>query len=165
MKHFEARARQRVNSFLAMILSMLGFVGITACGNIAGGENPAEYGTPYVKYQIKGKVMNKADQPLDDIRVCISIPTFDGDAASVYQKYDTVYTDHEGVFIYDHQTFPFGNKILTVLAEDVAQPVRYTETEEDLEFTTADFQGGKGWFQGSAQKYVTIVMPEKASNH
>lgn len=95
-----------VNRILAAILVLLGF---SACGE---GGGKAEYGTPYVSYQIKGTVTDKNDAPIKGIKVVISDePENESDDV-------TVYTDADGKFTGPH-TYSFGLYGQTVTFEDV----------------------------------------------
>lgn len=80
------------NVFLSSILALLGY---TSCG-----ESSVEYGTPYAKYEIKGKVTDKENKnAVSGARVIVKALNRDLRPLSSYFT-DTVYTDKEGNYIY-----------------------------------------------------------------
>ncbi|GFH98270.1 radical SAM-associated putative lipoprotein [uncultured Phocaeicola sp.] len=85
------KKKMMVHRLLAGTLALLGFASCSD-GNEEG-ELICEYGTPYSKFLVKGKVNSDKDEPLKGIQVIVR-SQWNNNAALA----DTVYTDEKGEF-------------------------------------------------------------------
>lgn len=87
MKEFLLRLFNRQIVFL---LSILGF-------SLVAQQCAAQYGAPVYIRDIKGVVLSDMNKPVKNIRVIVN--------------YDTCYTDTDGIYVFTHKEFYFGEKI------------------------------------------------------
>lgn len=122
------------NRLLSGALTLLGFA---SCSNTI--EAPAEYGCPYAEYELKGKVVNAKQEPIEGARMVIRkfYRNYDRDCFS-----DTIYTREDGTFNYLQRGDIYGK--LRLICEDPSGNCRADSTE--LEVSLKD---GKGWFAGA----------------
>ena len=73
------------NRILSGVLVLLGF-------NACDGTGADEYGTPYCRFEIKGKVLDELREPVKDARVIVKELTSDGEPMGAY------YTDSQGIY-------------------------------------------------------------------
>ena len=88
-----------MNWVLAGLLTLLGF----SCSDSDddGGGQVEEYGCPHANYEIKGKVVNRQNNPIPNIQIAISDSVPDRQMPS-----DTIYTDAKGEFLWETGEFP-----------------------------------------------------------
>lgn len=86
------KKKMTVRRLLSGALVLLGF---TSCSNHEDGneEIMLEYGSPYTRFQVKGKVTSETDEPLKGIRVVTRTEWNNHPMLA-----DTVYTDAQGEF-------------------------------------------------------------------
>mgnify|MGYP001775557968 FL=1 len=83
----------KTNRILSRVLSgLLVALGFTGCD---GSDTPEEYGTPSVKFQVKGTVTDEAGNPIENIRVIVR-GNYDNEPNPWMD--DTIYTDRDGNF-------------------------------------------------------------------
>ena len=70
MKRFYPHFLNSMNWVLAGLLTLLGF----SCSDSDddGGGQVEEYGCPHANYEIKGKVVNRQNNPIPNIQIAIS---------------------------------------------------------------------------------------------
>jgi putative lipoprotein (rSAM/lipoprotein system) len=131
-----------------IIIVLLSFLGIlSSC--IA----PAEYGTPYADYEVKGVVKSKENsQPIQNIRV-------------IHQRYaDTIYTDAEGNYtlncmgdLFDY----FNMKVEDI--DGIENGGEFLTQEVTLKFTKDDLvKKGSGWYEGKYSKTQNFELEHEA---
>ena len=85
----------KTNRILSRVLSgLLVALGFTGCD---GSDTPEEYGTPSVKFQVKGTVTDEAGNPIENIRVIVR-GNYDNEPNPWMD--DTIYTDRDGSVIF-----------------------------------------------------------------
>ncbi|MDE5677447.1 MAG: radical SAM-associated putative lipoprotein [Phocaeicola sp.] len=148
-----------VRRLLSGVLALLGF---SSCGDEIG-ESPCEYGTPYVKFQVKGKVVSDKDMPLEGIQVIVR-QEWNNDAAYA----DTVYTDEKGEFMTDELN-TVGIEKQKVYFNDVDGDEHGGTFRSDSVSITAmdrkEMEEGKGWYRGKYE-FVTrepVKLSEKGN--
>lgn len=150
MKKLSKNLLKAVNGLLIGLLGMLGF---SACR----GDLPLMYGCPHADYIIKGKVTNETDKPISGIEV--RSPLYEGHA-------DTLYTDKNGEFTYKRENFP--NEDIPLLFSDIdgdANGGSFAPDSISVSFKGVKLEGGDGdWYEGKAEKTVTIKLKEKNEN-
>jgi len=146
------RKRQWLTACNQMLSGVLALMGFASC---MGGEAPAEYGMPYAKYEIKGKVQNGKKQPLKGMRMVVkeNPPAM---SSHYSDRKDTVYTESTGEYAFkDEDAWPrMGYRIV---CEDPAGV--YKSDSVDVEMKP---EGGKGnWYGGSDSKIVDFELKKK----
>lgn len=135
------------NGVWTVIMAILGF---TACEHMAKDE----YGVPYAKYKIKGKVIDSQKNPTSDIQIIIK--RMQGDEPINPLGWDTLKTDMKGEFFYK----------LEEVTEDKFrinwQDIKYGLYEEgEREIIMPKPTGGKGWYRGESSEEITIELEEQ----
>ena len=65
------RKKQWLRMCNGMMSGALVLLGFTSCDENSTGTGRCEYGTPYAKYEIKGKVMGEDRQVVSDARILV----------------------------------------------------------------------------------------------
>lgn len=146
------------NKLIWLILSLLGF-STAACND--NSDLPCEYGTPHVNFSVKGKVQNKAGEPIPGIEV------------SAPSQYAT-HTNEEGVFVYNWdewppQQFPYETTI-EFRDTDGAENGSYADQQLTVTFKEEDqTAGASGWSEGSyALSDIEVTLesnPDETESH
>lgn len=141
------------NGMLSGVLALLGY---TSCdGGIFGKETPDEYGTPYAKYEIKGKVTDEG-QPVSDARIILRKGQLTGgDAIGFDPVSDTVYVGKDGTYLFEGSG-PAYDRLRTV-CEDPSG-----EYKSDSVEVTPHYRGGDGWYKGGSTDEVNFQLKKKA---
>jgi putative lipoprotein (rSAM/lipoprotein system) len=137
-----------INWILAGILSALGFSGCET--EVLG---PMEYGTPYAKFSIHGKVTGKDRKPVENINIKL-----------LEMEYiDSIYTDVAGDYSITFETYPVEE--FNIIASDVDGELNGSYQNDTLrvKITEKDYyeKGNGNWNHGSADKEVNIALKEK----
>lgn len=141
------------NQVLSGVLALLGFA--SCAEGEAPGEVPCEYGTPYAKYEIKGKVCDEKKQPMKGMRLIVKE---NPPATSSYYtgRKDTVYTEGTGEYTFKDE-FAWPTMGYRVVCEDPAGV--YKADSVDVEMKPA--QRSSGWYHGSDSKKVDFELKKK----
>lgn len=131
------------NSLLSGVLVLLGFSSCTR-------EPSEEYGMPYAKYEIKGKVTNEQKETIDKTRVIVK--QLDSSGKSFY-RVDTLNTNGSGEYQYLTKGF---TESYRVIAEDSLGAYKADSTDVEMEP-----KGGSGWYVGSDSKEVNFELKKK----
>ncbi len=136
------------NGLLSSVLALLGY----SCNVL--GETPDEYGTPYARYEVKGKVTDKENQSaVEGARVIVKPLSYETGIASPYNN-DTVYTDNDGNYLYQKEGS--GLERLRVVCEDPSDTYKADSTQVSM-----NPKGGDGWYQGSDSQIVDFELDKK----
>lgn len=140
---------------VTVLLGLLGF-GLAACQ-----DHEVEYGSPYATYEIKGKVMNEAGDPVRDIRVdYVEIQKWEG--REIRDTLLTVRTDAGGNFGESFGGFPMHGIHLFLTDTDGPANGSYVKDSLYVSWTNDDFRGGKGWYEGIVSKELPpLILKEK----
>jgi putative lipoprotein (rSAM/lipoprotein system) len=146
MKSVKKSFLRKYNSFLIVLLTMLGFS--TACENIGEeyGTPAVEYGVPTATFVIKGKVKsNENSTVIPNIRVIMNN--------------DTSFTDQNGNYEVEQSTYPT-DQSFDVKFDDVDGVTggEFNSVDTTIQFVNPQFTGGKGWDSGKTEKEVTISL-------
>lgn len=139
------------NSILSSLLTLLGY---TSCDSSE--DIPVEYGTPYAKYEVKGKVVDKESlATIEGARVIVK-PVISNDGAEQTSPYynDTVYTDKDGKYIYQKEVEAYD--YLRVVCEDPSGTY-----EADSTLLKMNPENGQGWYQGSDSQTADFELDKK----
>lgn len=137
------------NQLLSGVLLLFGFA---SCGK----ESSCEYGTPYARHTIKGKVLDKETKTtIPDIQLIIK-------SNLRYLGGDTVVSDVQGEFVFrNEQAWP--EQIYRISGGDKIGEVnsKYKTGSITVEIDHADLKGEtKNWYKGEASKEVVLELEE-----
>ncbi len=152
------------SKIISGLLALLGF-GITAIG--CGGKMyapppPDEYGSPHADFEIKGRVMDEAGEPVEDIKVVIQ----DDEWGDPEHPLAVGITDADGR--YDIDGGWFGDDNLTVAVEDIDgddNGGEFAAQEKKIKIDKGDYVGGKGWFRGKVTKTADFELELKPQDN
>lgn len=152
------RVYRSCNWILAGLLVLLGF---SACGDDVSAP---EYGCPYVRFTVKGKVTNETKEVVPGVKVKITEFYTEKDGTRYAIHADSTKTNTSGnyEFLSEYNTsYPFE---LTFEDIDGAQNgLLKSDTvfvsEEDLK--NVEFKGGSGWFQGAGEMTIDVTLKEQ----
>lgn len=140
---------------------------MVSCDSFLGGAEA--YGTPHVKFTVKGNVTDEGKNPVKGIRV----EFYAGDKPSNYDP-NTITGDKGEYIITDPYMWPPNNDgtTITVVATDIdgEENGRFETTSKSVVIYQSDFKGGSGsWDDGEATKIVDLVLlkyaPEDNEDH
>lgn len=141
------------NGLLSGALALLGYTSCDSSG--IGGETPLEYGTPYAKYEIKGKVMDRDTKAaIEGARVIVKPMQWKSDETFPPQAFDTLQTDKDGNYLYQNEMTMIDR--FRVVCEDPSGALK-----ADSATIKMDPQGGEGWYQGSDSQEVDFELKKQ----
>ena len=155
MKRFYPHFLNSMNCVLAGLLTLLGF----SCSDSDddGGGQVEEYGCPHANYEIKGKVVNRQNNPIPNIQIAISDSVPDRQMPS-----DTIYTDAKGEFLWETGEFPGATfKLIMTDIDKDKNGGQFAADTSFVSFKNAVYENGSGWYEGKAKQEVTITMNEQ----
>lgn len=139
---------------LFKLLALLGFAGVaSSCETVR--VAPAEYGTPYAEYTVKGRVTDRNDRPLENVTVRVS----SGQNGVEWWEEYADRTDASGVYLVEFGDFPA--QTIVVNATDTGGV--YEQQTQQVVLDADDFEGSDGWNRGHATVTVDMVLAEKDS--
>ncbi|WP_025068552.1 radical SAM-associated putative lipoprotein [Bacteroides gallinarum] len=138
------------NGMMSGALVLLGF---TSCDENGTGTGRCEYGTPYAKYEIKGKVTGEYGQTVSDARILVKNMA-PGDSHARAISSDTVYTKENGEYLY--QNTITGYQDFRVICEDLTGTYKADSMNVKMNPT-----GGSGWYEGKDNKEVNFELKKK----
>lgn len=139
------------NRMLSGVLALLGF---TSCDGLGLGQATCEYGQPYAKYEIKGKVVDTEQQSISNARIIVKPLERNSDNLFPYAHHDTVYTQKNGEYLYENHGTSYGR--FRVVCDDPSGTYKPDSTVVEMKPT-----GGKGWYEGSDSKVENFELKKK----
>lgn len=138
------------NGLLSGALALLGYA---SCDS---SDEPAEeYGTPYAKYEIKGKVTDRDTKAaIEGARIIVKPMQWKSDETFPPQAFDTLQTDKDGNYLYQNEMTMIDR--FRVVCEDPLGALK-----ADSATIKMDPQGGKGWYQGSDSQEVDFELKKQ----
>ncbi|WP_075558915.1 radical SAM-associated putative lipoprotein [Parabacteroides timonensis] len=161
MKRLYPHLLKRTNWLLAGLLTLLGF----SCSNDLDNDDDlvCEYGTPHANYEIKGKVVDRQNNPIPNVQIELrdSVPS------RGWAHTDTLYTDNAGEFVWKTGEFPGKTfKLMATDIDDESNGGLFAADTSFVSFRDAEFVGGDDrWFSGSAIKDMKIILDEFVDTH
>lgn len=138
------------NSLLSGALALLGY---TSCDSL--GETPDEYGTPYAKYEIKGKVTDQDTKAaVEGARIIVKPLQWKSDEPRHPYYFDTLQTDRDGNYLYQNEMTMIDR--FRVVCEDPSGALK-----ADSATIKMDPQGGESWYQGSDSQEVDFELKKQ----
>lgn len=138
------------NGLLSGTLALLGY---TSCDS--AGDEPVEYGSPYAKYEIKGKVTDQDTKAaVEGARVIVKPMQWKSDETFPPQMFDTLQTDKDGNYLYQDETMSIDR--FRVVCEDPSGVLKADSTTVEM-----NPQGGEGWYQGSDSQEVNFELKKQ----
>lgn len=171
------------NWLLLSLLSLLGFSGCRSTKEVPVDEQPDSkpkpsmrseiavmYGVPTANYQIKGRVVDAKDAPIQGIQILrlergmhATPDSIMGDATAIHQytNDNAVMTAADGTFQIDFTGRPFNELRLLVRDVDGQTNGSYRNQIYTIDISPDAFKGGSGWNTGTATLDVSIPMEEE----
>lgn len=148
------------NKLLAGLLTLMGF-SMTSC------NTEVEYGSPYATYEIKGKVVDEAGTAIPGIQVVIAESVDEEYALYAYR--DTLKSNRNGEFEVKIGLPTFGDntsfQIKTKDLDGIDNGGKFEDITTEVSFKKEELKGGDGnWYQGKAEKDVTITLEQAPKN-
>lgn len=138
------------NGLLSGALALLGY---TSCD--FAGDEPVEYGSPYAKYEIKGKVTDRDTKAaIEGARIIVKPMQWKSDETFPPQAFDTLQTDKDGNYLYQNEMTVIDR--FRVVCEDPLGALK-----ADSATIKMDPQGGEGWYQGSDSQEVDFELKKQ----
>lgn len=132
------------NSLICICLAIIGFT--SSC------NGPDEYGTPYAKFIIKGKVSSEeTGQVIKGIQALVP-------------SRDSIYTDDEGNFRLIIEDFPSDSTTFKMEFNDIdsEQDGLFQNADTSITFLNPKFSGGDDdWYKGETSKEINIKLTRK----
>lgn len=136
-----------INQVLSGMLVLLGFASCTS-------ETPDEYGSPYAKYEIKGKVVDEQKNAVPGAQIIVRTGILiGGDAIGISPMADTLYTAKDGTYIYGKEGH---SDMFRIVCHDPSGVCKSDSTD-----MTPKLTGKKGWYQGSSSDVVNFELKKK----
>ena len=137
------------NRIMSGGLALLGF---SACD----GALAVEYGSPYCRFEIKGKVQDELQQPVSGARILVKELSDNGEL--LYPNYSVkVYTQNNGEYQYLQEHAAAGKRKFRIVCEDVTGEHKSDSTEIQMEPKGVR----EGWFEGEDSKEVNFNLKKK----
>jgi putative lipoprotein (rSAM/lipoprotein system) len=139
-----------VNWILAGILIVLGFSG---CEN-----NRDEYGSPYATYRFRGRVTNKAGNPVKDIKIEVIPQPYYHDAIL-----NPILSNDYGSYDMSIKILPTDEFRIIFSDFDGETNGSYQNDTISVKITEKDYyeKGNGNWYHGAAEKEINHVLKEK----
>lgn len=137
------------NGFLSGAMTLLGYDPSGSQGRVS-----LEYGCPYVRFEVKGKVVDKKKKrPLEGIQVSVW-PIIREEPS---QRYAPLYTDKEGVYSLQQEDMPFDS--IQVMCEDPSGVYQTSSATVRLEL-----KGGAGRCVGVDSRVVNFELSKSVKH-
>lgn len=130
------------NWLIASIASMLG-LNLVSCDKMFA----VEYGEPYAKFEVKGKVTDPEGNPIAGIEVGLN-------------EWKLTTTSQDGKYSLKSNYFPESEYTFNVAFNDVDSTENGLFKNDTLSVTVklSELTGGSGWYEGSATKTVDVTL-------
>ena len=132
------------------LFPMLGIGAVASCEDFP----PAcEYGCPYMKYKVQGRVTDEENHPIPNIQIL---------RADHADEDINLRTDAEGNFVYEGEDFPVDTMSLKFVDDDgIENGGQHTSVKKSVTLTQVS-EGDGNWDEGEFEaKDVEVVMPKE----
>lgn len=139
----KAKLLTRINALIATLVSLLGF---TSCGNLflKYGAPVVEYGTPFARWDVNGKVSDEENNPIEHAQVIVRSP-------KPGQIRDTLYSDEEGLYRGSYEgVFPYSNDSIDIVVRDTAGVYASDSVRIAVKYDKSEVADGDSWNGGTA---------------
>lgn len=139
----KAKLLTRINALIATLVSLLGF---TSCGNfLVKYGAPVEYGTPFARWDVNGKVSDEENNPIEHAQVIVRSP-------KPGQIRDTLYSDEEGLYRGSYPgVFPYSNDSIDIVVRDTAGVYASDSVRVAVgKYDKSEVADGDSWNAGTA---------------
>jgi putative lipoprotein (rSAM/lipoprotein system) len=145
MKKVEIKCLKTYNSFIAVILALLGF------SSSCMGPDKTMYGVPTAKFIVKGNVKSfENNKAIKDIKVVM--------------KGDSAFTDSNGNYqVTDNYGFPATITYSIHFYDiDSSENGTFQKLDTTVEFINPQFKNGSGnWYAGETEKELDVKLKPK----
>lgn len=138
----KAKLLTRINALIATLVSLLGF---TSCANfLVKYGAPMEYGCPYARWDVNGKISDEENNPIENAQVILSSP-------KAGQIRDTLYSDEEGLYRGSYPgVFPYSKDSIDIVVRDTAGVYASDSVRVAVEYDKSEVADGDSWNGGTA---------------
>lgn len=145
----------RRNRFCLFLFTLLG-IGLASC---SAEDATCEYGTPYVEFEVNGKVVDEAANPIAQIEVRLEDPA--GWEPAVTR------TAADGTFTVNNRGYGFDyDYLLQIVATDTDGPENggsFATMKTTIRTQKSDFKGPDSWLQGKATYNLHLELNKEES--
>ena len=146
----KAKLLQAINSFIAILLGVLGF----GCSepDDEGGGDICKYGMPYAQLQVQGKITDQASAPVENIRVRVS--------STEIQILPDAYSGEDGNYLAE-SNYAFPDSPILIVVDDTANVYEPDSALVDVEYTRDKKSKKDSWYKGEAAVYQDFQLRKK----
>ncbi len=154
------------NIWKHLAAAVLGLLGFASCD--ITGSGLIMYGEPHADFKALGTVSDEAGNPIEGIRVAISLHRhYDNTPDVIYDpndwyENDTLFTDDKGAYLLDHSVFSAPDDV-TIVFEDVDGEEHGGEFLSETVKTgvTRTKKGDKNWYGGAFEAKADVTLKKQ----
>lgn len=137
----KAKLLTRINALIATLVSLLGF---TSCGSFLVKYGAPEYGCPYARWDVNGKISDEENNPIENAQVIVRSP-------KAGQIRDTLYSDEEGLYRGSYPgVFPYSKDSIDIVVRDTAGVYASDSVRVAVKYDKSEVADGDSWNGGTA---------------
>ena len=144
----KAKFLHAINSFIAILLGVLGF----GCSHQEGEVNQCEYGVPYAQLQVQGKITDQASAPVENIRVRIK--------DTRHPVLPDTYSGEDGNYLIQSD-FAYPTSPIMIVVDDTANVYEPDSALVEVEYTRDKNSPKDNWYEGEAVVYQDFRLRKK----
>ena len=155
---------RRLLSFQTKVIAFLmGLLGFSACSDTEkDDENVVMYGTPTAQFVVKGSVINKNEQPIQNIKTVIEVIYRDTEGKILSHPLDSVQTNTKGEFEITKYTPSYNSRFAMRFEDSDGEANGSYQTEIDtIQFKPEDFKSEGVWQSTATKNMGKIVLKDK----
>ncbi len=148
---------------LLLALSTLGIT--TGCGDNPFITPGCEYGTPYAKFKISGRVTDsKTGTGIENIGI-ISSKIYKPDTIEYREIWDTIYANQYGDYYTELNLFPVSDTVyLTFYDKDSISNDFYLRKDTSVYFNRENLTGGDdNWYEGETSVEFNVKLDKNST--
>lgn len=142
------------NRFYLFLFTLIG-IGLASC---SAEDAPCEYGSPYVEFEVNGKVVDEASNPIAQIEVRLEDPAGWEPAVTRTAADGTFTLNQQGGFDFD--------QLLEIVATDTDGPENggsFATMKTTIRTQKSDFKDPERWSQGKATYNLLLELNKEES--
>lgn len=154
----------KLPSFQTKVIAFLmGLLGFSACSDSEkDDESVVMYGTPSAQFVVKGNVVDKNDQPIQNIKTVVEFTHSNSDGKTIAYPMDSVQTNAKGEFEIKGY-IPYYNSKFAMRFEDIDDKTNgsYQNKTDTVQFSPEDFKPQGAWQSTATKDMGKVVLNEK----